>query len=279
MTLERHNIVRGAFRNLGRVIGVMVLSMLAWVGGFALAASAGLEMSTWGFALPVGFVMLMVAMLMWLNLPGSVTIGADGILVDWRGETRYVAWSAISSADLFFEMKGGKKIVGVQVELASSESLQIAIGEDQFGARERADRLCAAITEGRDRHRSHEVIAEDAERLGRRELADPAWLARLRSLGAGANAGMREAPVPRDRLWRIVEDPSASAPARAAAAVALGPAMGAEGKTRLATVASQTVSPKLRVALQKAPSNDDAALLEALAEVEAEEAASAVQRK
>ena len=274
--VERHKIVRGAFRDLGRVIAVVIAAMVAWAGLFVVAASAGAEMSRWGIGLPIGFLAVMAAMFVWINLPGSVTIGADGILVDWRGEVRYVPFAAVSGASLYLEKKGGKKIVGVFIELVSQERLRVAMGEDQFGAKDQAEKLCRGITRALERHRAA-ATPEEEDRLARRTLGGEAWLAKLRSMGAGANAGHREAPLPPDRLWRIVEDPTASAPSRAAAAVALGPSIDAEGKARLSAIASRTVSPKLRVALQTAPSEDDAALIEALAGVEAEDATSAAR--
>jgi hypothetical protein len=69
-------------------------------------------------------------------------------------------------------------------------------------------------------------------------------------------------------LWRVVEDPRASEDARAAAALLLRKSLDAPGKARVRVAAEATASPKLRVALEASISDDDAAALAALDEVE-----------
>src|SRR5262249_47139974 len=98
---------------------------------------------------------------------------------------------------------------------------------------------------------------------------DASHVAQLRVLGAGEDASYREARVPRERLWRLVEDPGVDGATRARAAVALSG--DAEGRERLRVVAEATASPKVRVALERtAEGHEDARVAEALAELEAE---------
>ena len=89
----------------------------------------------------------------------------------------------------------------------------------------------------------------------------------LLGVGAGSNADHRHAPVPADRLWRIVESPTQDAEARAAAAVALSHAPNDATRQRLRAVASNTAAPRLRVALEAAAraAEDDAAAAEEVA--------------
>jgi hypothetical protein len=83
---------------------------------------------------------------------------------------------------------------------------------------------------------------------------------------------MRTAPLPRERLFRIVESPSASGLDRAAAAVALGKEADEETRGRLRGAAEACAAPKLRIALEAAAgSSSDAELEAALAEVGEEE--------
>lgn len=97
-----------------------------------------------------------------------------------------------------------------------------------------------------------------------------AWLRLLRGLGARATVGYRDATIA-DELWRTVEDAAASPDARAGAAAALTRSLGDEGRARLRDAARKTAQPKLRIAIEAAACDrdDDRALLEALAEIEA----------
>jgi hypothetical protein len=101
--------------------------------------------------------------------------------------------------------------------------------------------------------------------MGTRTVSE--WVTSLRAIGAGANADTRTAPFPRERLLRIVEDPTSPADDRAAAAVAVGASLGAEDRLRLRSVADAVVAPRLRVAIEAAAGDDDAELETALAQV------------
>jgi hypothetical protein len=114
-------------------------------------------------------------------------------------------------------------------------------------------------------------VAVDAAMLQRGERDVKDWIADLRSIGTGANATLRTAPVPRERLIRIALDPTQAALARAAAAVALGAELDEETQSRLRTAAEATAAPKLRVAIEKAATGaEDGDIEEALRDVEQE---------
>lgn len=113
--------------------------------------------------------------------------------------------------------------------------------------------------------------AADAALLRRGDRAAGAWLSALRSIGAGANTSLRTAPVSRERLLRVAEDPASPVVERVAAAVALGDDEDGESRSRLRSLAEATAAPDLRRAIEEAGhSRDDAELAEALAQVEEE---------
>src|SRR5689334_17797454 len=131
---RRHKIARGSVRNIRRVIATLV-SLLA--GYFVIAAlllpslshSKGIYLAS----LPGGLVLMTVLFLVYLNLPGRLKIGAEGLLIDWRDERRYVAFSEISDIRVYTEKSAGKTFIGVVLAL-ESEEVKVPIGENQFGA-------------------------------------------------------------------------------------------------------------------------------------------------
>ncbi len=109
--------------------------------------------------------------------------------------------------------------------------------------------------------------AADLLRRGAHDVS--AWVRALRSLGSGANADARTAPVPRERLLRIVEDPALPPQDRAAAAVALGADLDDEGRGRLRLAAAASALPRLRIAIETAASGaDESELAAALGEMD-----------
>jgi hypothetical protein len=84
--------------------------------------------------------------------------------------------------------------------------------------------------------------------------------------------GYRHAAMPPERLWRVVEDPSADGTVRTGAALALAPSLDDAGRERLRAAADASVEPRVRVALATAatsagasvPDEDLAAALDAI---------------
>jgi hypothetical protein len=115
--------------------------------------------------------------------------------------------------------------------------------------------------------------AGDAAVLRQGGRSTSAWISALRAIGVGANADMRTAPLPRERLFRIVEDASAAPADRAAAAaaVALGTELDDDERARLAHAAEVTAAPGLRVALAAAAGGAVQAEIEAALEEMASE--------
>ncbi len=75
------------------------------------------------------------------------------------------------------------------------------------------------------------------------------WMKDLRSVSGGEARGFRNASIPPDALWAIVEDDAADHGARAAAAMVIRRELGENAGERLRIVARETESPKLRVAV------------------------------
>lgn len=110
----------------------------------------------------------------------------------------------------------------------------------------------------------HEALLGTVVRLHRKRAMD------LRLLVKDDDA----APIPIERFERLIEDASAGAVDRAAAAVAIGRIASPEQRQRIRTAAQQTVDPTLRIALSRAAEDeaedeaDDEALAEALVALE-----------
>ena len=157
---------------------------------------------------------------------------------------------------------------GVQLTLRTGEEVIIGQwGEGDTRGAVLDERIRASMAA-----REKVVTALDAKRLRRDERDVGAWVAALRAMGAGAHANLRTAPMPRERLFRVLLDRSAAPVNRAAAAVAIGGDGDPRSRERLRAVAETTVAPRLRVVLEaSARGEDEAALEAALAEMTEEE--------
>lgn len=224
--------------------------------------------------LPLGVAV--VAILMRTRL----RVGADGVHLRWFRTERFIPFGEIEQIESYEESGSRRRRwAGVRLHLQAGEiiTLPISATGEIGGPRLRlvTHRLQQAHA---DHNRGSRASAE--ARLMRGERAMPAWIRELRREGSGAAAHHRQAPIPMDRLLELAEDPHADPVMRANAAIALGAnTEHQELRSRLRVAAQATASPRLRVALEKAGAVDDeAALAEALAEVEAEAKKSARQK-
>ncbi len=216
---------------------------------------------------PVTLALGMLAMVLLFTVPTQLGVGADGIAVRWLWTRRFLGFDAITGVTRFDKGWGNGRIVGLRVALRSGETVDLATSQGNWGDGNTAV-LFERIREALETFRQGGTEA-DAALLQRGGRGVREWITSLRSLGAGANADMRTAPVPRERLFRIVEDPAAAAAERAAAAVALASESDEESRTRLRSAAAATAAPKLRVAIEKAAGGEaDAELEAALAELD-----------
>ncbi len=214
-------------------------------------------------------------------MPTRLSVGADGVALRWFGRERFIAYSDVVGVNRYGRPRQGMdglRFAGVMLELRSGESVPIPIAqakEDEQGSFIVEERIREAL----EAHRRGGLAADSAAlRRGQRDVSN--WVSALRALGAGANADMRTAPLPPERLFRVVEDPAASSADRAAAAVALGSDLDDAGRARLRTAAAAVAGPRLRAALETAASQAEQAALEAaLAEVEQEEVTARARRR
>jgi hypothetical protein len=194
--------------------------------------------------------------------------GREGVYVDRRDDRRHIPFAAIEEVVPYVDHSGGKTFVGASIVLRDGERFVVPIGQDHFGGSGRAHQLVERMRAALAAYRSGAPV-DGGEALQRAGRDARAWLSRLRRIEAGANASAREAPVAPERLWRVLESPSAPPETRAGAAAALAGALDDDGRRRLRVVLDDTAHPRLRVALESALDGDDDALAEALDELAA----------
>ena len=215
-----------------------------------------------------GMVMLLGLALLTLSR-AKLRVGVEGIQIRWLWTRRFLRYDGIEIVERFQPFpRNAYESAALRIVLSSGEELRVP------GNARTLELLEARILEARRRSRKGDAGAV-TPLLRRGDRSVGAWIGALRSLGAGANAGPRTAPVPRESLFRVVEDPSLPARDRAAAAVALGIDLDDEDRARLRTAAGSTAMPRLRVAIEAAASGAEEAEVEAaLAEIDEGEAAS-----
>lgn len=225
----------------------------------------------------LAFPILILSMAIGFAFAGLLTrthvrIGADGLVLKWFRTQRFIPYDELRAIESYQE-RGIRRNrwAGVKLRLKSGEiiTLPIAAASEVGGPRVRlvTNRLQEAFAD----HKQGKTTSPEA-RLLRGDKPIAAWVRDLRRAGAGAAANHRIAPIPTEKLLEVAEDPQADPIMRANAAIALGAnAEDGEFRKRLRVAAQATAAPRLRVALEQAANVDDeAALAEALAEVEAE---------
>lgn len=223
------------------------------------------------FPVVIGFTALGLALAALLTRT-HVRIGADGIVLKWFRTQRFIPYDELQAIESYQETGIRRnRWAGVRLRLQSGEivTLPIAAASEVGGPRVRlvTNRLQEAFAD----HKRGKPVSPEA-RLLRGERSIEAWVRDLRRAGAGAAANHRIAPIPIEKLLEVAEDPHADPIMRANAAIALGAnTENGEFRNRLRIAAQATAAPRLRVALERAATVDDeAALTEALSEVEAE---------
>jgi hypothetical protein len=242
-------------------VGFAALSML--LGGFdAARGSRGPGLQIPIVAAYLGFLFLTRT---------SLTVGADGILRSWLGKKEFWSYGDIESVKQYIDQRFWRKQKweGIELVLRSGDSVRIPVSAKGWRNETGLELIIQRVRDAMESHR-HGDPAADTALLARQTRTVSDWIQRLRAIGSGAHLDHRTAPVEPERLFRIVEDPSAAPSARAGAAVALATSLDADGKLRLEGVAEAIASPKLRIAIHAAAGGDDAALTEALSAIEGE---------
>lgn len=237
------------------------LSLAVLVVGSALAGAMFGSIAALVIAVLAALSFLTAAVM--LIVKGRATVAADGVLVSFLWERYFYPYTSIARVTPTFL---GYKTVALVMK--DGRSVHLPIPRYWSHAQETADaqRLTARIQTAMAEHRAAPGES-DLQALARRDRPVKEWIVHLLGVGAGANADHRRAPVPADRLWRIVESPTEAAEARAAAAVALSSTKDERTRRRLHAIASNTAAPKLRVALEVAAraAEDEAAAEEEIA--------------
>lgn len=192
--------------------------------------------------------------------PARVEIAPDGVAITWLTRFRFVRFADVSTVT--------RTARGATLLLTSGERLLIprAVGEPG------TDAMIARVQEALDVHRTagKGAAPDTLALLARGDRDVRSWLEHLRGL---RGEGYRTSATRDDDLWRVIENPSAGADARAGAALLMRPRLDDAGRARIRVASETTASPKLRVALDAAATADaeDEAVEEHLEELALEE--------
>jgi hypothetical protein len=168
-------------------------------------------------------------------LRGELVVGADGVLLRRPLRSEFLPFSEIQSVDcplrtnLVVRTRAGKAFscsMSATAARAALEAIELSLASDGGQPEVLRHRL------------GRETSDEDAS----------AWLTRVRALARSAS--YRTGGVGADVLWRVIDDPGASASERAAAAVALDVSATAEDRRRLHEVAARIAEPHVRIAIE-----------------------------
>ncbi len=220
-----------------------------------------------GHRTPAALALAVVALAMLVvgtAAPTRVTVGADGVLVQWLGTTRFIRWARV--ADI--EASGH----GIVLALESGEWLTLrtpAPHEPHPSERDIVLERMTVAWRACTRRRPDDPVAALVRRAG---TDTRVWVRAMRALSTAWN-GYRSVGMPADRLWKVVENPAADRMCRTGAALALGASLDGTGKQRLLAAAASCAEPRLRIALEtaaEATTTDDDVLAVALEAIESE---------
>lgn len=195
--------------------------------------------------------------------PREITIGADGLRLDWRGGRRFLPLDTLSS------VRADGQSIELSLRDGRRETIRLPRGANRDGASAIALRIDQAI-------RAH-LRAPDAQArldlLSRSGRSLEQWRAALGKLTERAE-GYRAAGLSGEDLAAIVQNPASSREHRMGAALALASVKDAAQKDRLRIAADACASEPMRIALGKLSDGevDERAVEEALAGSEATEA-------
>jgi hypothetical protein len=242
--------------------GVLMVAAMGWMGGSsALGISPDRALHGTLAVLAVGVLALLP-----IAVPSTIVVGADGLVIRWLGSQRVVPFAEVVG----LELRPVRFLDTVMLEVKQRSGRVDAIALHPRTAD--AEAVLLRLREAMALKRGEACAGVSVEGLARRGRALPAWIASLRAIGAGAHATHRDAAVAPESLWRVVEDAAVDGEARAAAAVALTSDLDDAGRSRLRAAARSIAAPRLRIALDAAAGADEAALAEALAALEEDEA-------
>ncbi|MEO6419645.1 MAG: hypothetical protein ABIP39_09580, partial [Polyangiaceae bacterium] len=163
---------------------------------------------------------LLVLVSLFFVVPSTLSVGVDGILVSWFGRKRFVRHADIDMLSTYEDGFGKSRYVGIELLLTSGEVIKIPINQSGWEDGQ-VEIIEARIRAARGAAQHDPRMKDTAFLLGRQGRSVDDWMTSLRAIGSGSNATHRIAPIDHETLWQLLEDPSADASVRAAAAVAL----------------------------------------------------------
>ena len=186
-----------------------------------------------------------------LRSVSRIKVGIDGVYVMGSGPATFHAWSNVDDVS------------------ADVENIVL---------RRRGQVVLRLQLDGADQSRSRALVARFAEAMAAAERArnDPSHLHAAHAVSAAAAGNdrflasthgatdYRQAAVPRDQLWEVVEGAAADPSARVLAAEALSTTtLDADDRARLRIAAEHCAEPRVRVALEQLLDDEDPANPEA----------------
>lgn len=182
-------------------------------------------------------------------IPRRVEVGAEGLLVGWLLEPRFVRYADVIRAAPFEES-------GLVVELGSGDVLHV--DRTLFGQSPRAllGHLWQALSLGAET----KVAPHESALLRRGARAVPRWYQALR--GLSETTTLYRSALGASRLWAIAESPVLDAELRCAAAVAMATMLDEAGRSSLRALAHGSVVPEVRATFERVARGDDATSLE-----------------
>jgi hypothetical protein len=211
----------------------------------------------------VGFALVALVLLnaVW---PTNVSVGRDGVLVGGLVRRSFYPFAKIASVQ---KTKWGVMLVresGREVEVRTEAKENAKASPNRDALFECIQRRVAELATQRGETNAAVLLAR-----GGRSVEE--WTRGLHALGGGEVGGYRAPAIPTEEMWRILEDPTSDATARAGAAVALRASLDDEGRARVRAAAEESASPRVRVALEAAAGTaDETELGRALADCEDE---------
>lgn len=246
------------YQTQGRALLAAFLAM--FLAG-TVAAFLDRIIGTEAFSFPI--VMSVLALLL---VPSRIAIGIDGVLVRWLFLRRFHPFSNVRAL-----YRIGDRGIGIDLSDGTRAEVYTSMARNgQLGAgtiAEHREAVLARMESALRAHRSLDDASTVAEALARGDRTGGDWLADLVKLRAGGT-DYRTAALRDEDLWTLLESPSATEDARAAAALVLRRSLDDEGRARIRVAAEATASPRLRVALDRAAdAAEDAAVEEAVADL------------
>jgi len=220
--------------------------MATFILSGALIARTALALRT-----PLVAMLPVVALFVMGYMPSRLEVGADGLWLSWLGRRRFIPLSRILRVEEYVTGRTPfrKPYVGIRLAIRGAEPVDLPVAQKMWDGGRAAmivERVREALAS-----RQHAGPPVDTALLRRDSRAMKDWMAALRAMGAGTDSFRTTAFGP-ERLLRVVEDPTADATVRAAAAVAVGAQLDDERRARLRVVAGSVASPKVRVVIERA---------------------------